>query len=175
MHKYFAYVDETQEGRYRLCIISVHEAALEAIRAHLKRLRMPGQGRIHMAKESNRRRKQILQAVTSLPGWTALVIESAPGRRVTIETRQELFLLAAQHPFWSNLDQVIVEDSNERTRDKRTLAWLNKHSSHQFEYRFEKPSQDAGLWVADIIGWATAKGGSWRTSFTDRLTVLTAP
>lgn len=175
MHKYFAYVDETQEGRYRLCIISVHEAALEAIRAHLKRLRMPGQGRIHMAKESNRRRKQILQAVTSLPGWTALVIESAPGRRVTIETRQELFLLAAQHPFWSNLDQVIVEDSNERTRDKRTLAWLNKHSSHQFEYRFEKPSQDAGLWVADIIGWATAKGGCWRTSFTDRLTVLTAP
>ena len=175
MNRYFAYVDETQEGRYRLSIISIDESKLDLVRAAVKQLRLPGQTRIHMAKESDRRRKHILQAILALDGWKAIVIESAPRRRVTVETRQELFLLAAQHPFWLELDQVIVEDSNERSRDKRTFAWLNKYSKHAFTYKFEKPSQDAGLWVADIVGWSTAKGGNWRALLRGRLTVLTAP
>jgi hypothetical protein len=175
MNKYFAYVDETQEGRYRLSIVSIDETKLDSIRTSLRQVRLSGQSRIHMAKESDRRRKHILQTIMNLDGWKAFVIESAPRRRVSFETRQELFLLAAQHPFWLELDQVIVEDSNERDRDKRTFAWLNKYSNHGFAYRFEKPSQDPGLWVADIVGWSTAKGGTWKALLGGRLTLLTAP
>jgi hypothetical protein len=175
LNKYFAFIDETQEGRYRLSIISIQEADLESVRKTMRELRLPGQSRLHMAKESDRRRKQILKTLASHHGWEAFVVESAPKRKITTETRQELFLLAAQHPFWLNLYQVVIEDSNERTRDKRTLAWLNKYSNHKFDYRFEKPSQDPALWLADAVGWAVAKGGIWKTEIRPRVTILTAP
>ncbi|MFM6939319.1 MAG: hypothetical protein ACKOUD_01690 [Rhodoluna sp.] len=175
MKKYFAFVDETQEGRYRLCIISVNETHVYILRKTLKELRLSGQRRIHMSKESDRRKKLIIETLCGIDGWQAYVVASAPRRRVTPDTRQELFLLAAQHPFWSELNQVVIEDSNERVRDKKTLAWLVAHGQHRFSYRFEKPSHDAGLWAADIVGWAVAKGGSWKTPLAERLTVLTAP
>ena len=175
MNKYFAFIDETQEGRYRLIVVAIPESDVASTKSVLETLRLRGQKRIHMAKESERRRRQILRVISGMVSWEAFVIESAPRRRITKETRQELFLLAAQHPFWANLDLVIVEDSNERERDKRVLAWLNRYGSHKFDYRFERPSHDQGLWLPDIIGWAVAKGGSWKTPIGDRLTILVAP
>lgn len=175
MNKYFAFIDETQEGRYRLVVVAIPESDVASAKSTLETLRLRGQKRIHMAKESDRRRRQIITALSGIPSWEAYVIESAPRRRITRETRQELFLLAAQHPFWSNLNLVIVEDSNERERDKKVLAWLNRYGSHRFDYRFEKPSQDQGLWLPDIVGWAVAKGGSWKTQLGDRVTILVAP
>lgn len=125
MDNFYAFIDESQAGRYRLCIAAVKQTHLKVIRSSLQALRLPGQRRIHMAKESDRRRKNICNSILELSGWDAIVIESSPNKKITPETRQELFLLAAQHPLWEKIEVVIIEDSNERVRDKRTLAWLN--------------------------------------------------
>lgn len=175
MDNFYAFIDESQAGRYRLCIAAVEQAHLKEIRASLQELRLPGQRRIHMAKESDRRRKNICKSILELTGWEAIVIESSPNKKITPETRQELFLLAAQHPLWEKIEVVIIEDSNERLRDKRTLAWLNKYGNHKFEYRFEKPSQESCLWLADVIAWSLAKGNHWKKMFTQRVQVISGP
>ncbi len=175
MDNFYAFIDESQAGRYRLCIAAVKQTHLKDIRSSLQALRLPGQRRIHMAKESDRRRKNICNSILELLGWDAIVIESSPNKKITPETRQELFLLAAQHPLWEKIEVVIIEDSNERVRDKRTLAWLNKYGNHKFEYRFEKPSQEACLWLADVIAWSLAKGNQWKKIFAQRVQVISGP
>lgn len=175
MDNFYAFIDESQAGRYRLCIAAVKQAHLKDIRSSLQALRLPGQRRIHMAKESDRRKRQICDVIVEQQGWNAIVIESAPKKKITPETRQELFLLAAQHPLWKKIQIVIIEDSNEKPRDKRTLAWLNKFGNHKFEYKFEKPSQESCLWLADVIAWSMAKGSTWKKKFTSRVEVISGP
>jgi hypothetical protein len=175
MEIFYAFIDESQAGRYRLCVVAVQQSQLTEIRSSLESLRLPGQRRIHMSKESDRRKSQICQLISKLPGWDSIVIESGPKKRITPETRQELFLLAAQHPLWNKIQVVVVEDSNERMRDRRTLSWLNKYGDHKFDYRFEKPSQESCLWLADVIAWSMSKGGAWKKIFLDRVEVLSGP
>jgi len=175
MENFYAFIDESQAGRYRLCIAAVQQSHLRDTRSALQGLRLTGQRRIHMAKESDRRRKIICDVISDLAGWEAIVIESSPRKKITSETRQELFLLAAQHPLWEKIQVVIIEESNEKLRDKRTLAWLNKYGNHKFEYRFEKPSQEACLWLADVIAWSMSKGNRWKKLFTPRVEVISGP
>ncbi len=175
MDNFYAFIDESQAGRYRLCVVAVQQSQLKEIRNSLESLRLPGQRRIHMVKESDRRKRKICDTITKLSGWDAIVIESGPKKRITPETRQELFLLAAQHPLWNKIQVVVVEDSNEKVRDRRTLSWLNKHGNHKFEYRFEKPSQESCLWLADVIAWSMSKGSTWKKMFLPRVEVLSGP
>lgn len=55
------------------------------------------------------------------------------------------------------------------------LRWLLKNGAHKFTYSFKKPSQDPGLWAADAVVWAYAKGGAWRDEVRDRVEHVVAP
>lgn len=175
MTKYFAFVDETKAGTYRLGLVTIPDHAIVQIRKALKELRMPGQRRIHMAKESPNRRKAIIDAILRLDDWTCLIIESKTQELNDALQRQKLFLLAAQHPLWSLIDKLIIEDSTDSSRDRRTLAWLQKNSSHWFTYVFEKPHADSALWLADAVLWSYAKGSNYRKLVQHRLEILKGP
>lgn len=175
MDNFYAFIDESRAGRYTLCLLRVQDYKVAELRKTMESLRKNGQSRVHMKQESDTRRREILGKLKSLSTWDALILESNKTTRISADTRQKLFLLMAQHPLWQKVNDLIVEDSTDRVRDKRTLAWLTKNSNHHFNYTFKKPAEDSGLWAVDAIVWAYAKGGSWRKSISDRVEKITAP
>lgn len=175
MNKYFAFIDESRNGRYTLCLLRVNATSLLEFRKSMGALRLKGQARFHMKQESDNRRREILGVLNSLNDWDALVLQSNKGSRVTAETRQKLLLLMAQHHVWQSVTQLVIEDSTDSVRDRKTLAWLMKNGAHAFNYSFKKPAQDPGLWAADAVVWAFAKGGPWRESVKARVEHVVAP
>lgn len=175
MENFYAFIDESRAGKYTLCLLRVQGHKVSELRKTMESLRKNGQSRINMKQESDSRRREILGKLTSLSTWDALILESNKNSRISPETRQKLFLLMAQHPLWQKVNDLVVEDSTERIRDKRTLAWLTKNGSHHFKYTFKKPVEDSGLWAADAVVWAYAKGGSWRKAIGNRVEKITAP
>jgi hypothetical protein len=111
----------------------------------------------------------------AMPDWDALIVQSNKSSKVSADTRQKLFLLMAQHQAWQSVSELVVEDSTDSTRDRKTLTWLMKNGAHQFNYSFKKPSQDPGLWAADAVVWSFAKGGVWRESVVSRVKHVVAP
>ena len=175
MDNYFAFIDESRNGRYTLCLLRVESKNVASLRQSMNSLRMKGQNRIHMKQESESRRREILSALNAVTGWDALVLQSNKANRISPDTRQKLLLLMAQHPLWQGVAEVTIEDSTESPRDKKTLTWLLNNGAHEFRYAFKKPSQDPGLWAADALVWAFAKGGSWRAMISNRIQYVVAP
>jgi hypothetical protein len=87
-------------------------------------LRKRGQNRFHMKQESDQRRREILSQLNGNGDWDALILQSNKSSRVSPDTRQKLFLLMAQHSKWQAVAELVVEDSTENVRDRRTLTWL---------------------------------------------------
>ena len=175
MTKYFAFVDENKEGTYRLGLVAIPDHAINEVRTAMKSLRLKGQRRVHMAKESDSRKKAIIDRILRLDSWNCLIVESKTRDSDDAQIRQRLFLLAAQHPLWKQIDKLVIEDSTDSSRDRRTLAWLQRHSTHWFTYSFEKPHADPALWLADAVLWAYAKGSNNRRLVSHRLEVLRGP
>lgn len=175
MDNFYAFIDESRAGRYTLCLLRVQDHKVNDLRKTMETLRKKGQSRIHMKQESDSRRREIISNLNSLESWDALILESNKETRIFAATRQQLFLLMAQHPLWQHVNNLVVEDSTDRSRDKRTLTWLTKNGNHKFNFTIKKPTEDPGLWAADAIVWAYAKGGVWRKSIANRVEKITAP
>ena len=175
MYEYFAFIDESTAKRYRLCVIAIPRNALGKTKSEIENLRLPGQRYIHMKNESDRRRKQILDAVLRMPSWRGLIAQSSLGRKIDVQTRQDLFIIAASQPMWKEIRQLKVESSTDSARDAVTLKFIRDKIANGFTFRFCEPSEESGLWIADIVVWAYAKGGAWRSAVLDRVEVLTAP
>ena len=175
MTKYFAFVDENKEGTYRLGLVAIPDHSVHEVRTAMKALRLKGQRRVHMAKESTSRRKLVIDTILRLDSWSCLIVESKTRNSDDAQIRQRLFLLAAQHPLWKQIDKLVVEESTDSSRDRRTLAWLQKHSTHWFTYSFEKPHADPALWLADAMLWAYSKGSIHRRLVRHRVEVLKGP
>ena len=63
-----AFVDESERpGRYLMCAVVIAPAHLAVVRQALTALRMPGQRRLHMDHERDRRRRLILDRIAELP------------------------------------------------------------------------------------------------------------
>ncbi len=175
MYEYFAFVDESTAKRYRLCIFSLPEKDAAKFREEFESLRLSGQRQIHMSKESDRRRKQVLDTLLRNSSWRALIVQSAHGARVDIQTRQQLFMVASMHPTWKKIKHLVVERSTHNYRDAKTLSWIRENTNNRFDYVFSNPKDQSGLWAADAIAWAYAKNGHWRAMVLHRVTVLTSP
>ena len=175
MDNFFAFIDESRNGRYTLCLLRIDSNNVAALRQSMSTLRMRGQNRIHMKTESDSRRREILSVLNSISGWDALILQSNKANRISPDTRQKLLLLMAQHPLWQGVSDLTVEDSTESQRDKKTLTWLMKNGAHEFRYAFKRPSQDPGLWAADALVWTFAKGGAWRALIATRIQHVVAP
>lgn len=141
----------------------------------MRELRMKGQSRIHMKQESDQRKREILSSLRAIADWDALILQSKKSGRITMDTRQKLILLMAQHKSWQSVAELVVEDSTDSARDRKTFTWLLQNGTHQFKYSFKKPSEDPGLWAADAVVWAFAKGGIWRNSVIEHIRSIEAP
>lgn len=175
MFEYFAFVDESIEKQYRLCLVAVPTSELNVTRKSLSTLRLKGQKRIHMSKESDARKVQILNHIQKMENWKCIILETKVSRLSNSEARQRLFFLASSHKLWKSITHLVIEDSTDRDRDQSTLTWIKNNSEHKIDFDFAKPSEDECLWLADALAWAYAKGGNWRKKIKSRVDLVAGP
>ncbi|NED96822.1 hypothetical protein G1H11_16055 [Phytoactinopolyspora alkaliphila] len=76
------FVDEGKSKGYVLAATSTQPTSLAAARAAMRRLLLPGQDRLHFAKESDPRRRSILSAMAELDVSVILYVSPAKSHKV---------------------------------------------------------------------------------------------
>jgi hypothetical protein len=138
----------------------VPNTAAKGFRSELKSLLLPGQRSIHFAKESDRRRRQILAKVKEFEVSTYVfdthLKPDATSRELAL--RQLLTDLAPK--------QICLElDVSSLNRDQAVLADFEKQSKArnlEFGFGFEIPSREPLLWLPDIFAWCYQRGPKFK-------------
>jgi hypothetical protein len=169
------YVDETKE-RGCVLVASTHLGSeVDAVRKDLRRLALRGQHRIHMAKESDSRRKIIVDTLIAA-GVSATVYDA--GRRYDNDHAARTACLRAVvgdvPPV--QLTHLVIEQDDTLVRwDRQQLVALVHAAGCQdsVRYRHERAKSELMLTIPDAIAWCWARGGEWRQRIRGVTTVIT--
>ena len=156
------FVDESlRGGRYLLCAVTVDDSRLKVTRQGLRELRKPGQRRIHMKHEGDRRRRQILSAVVTM-GVTARMYE-VDGRSQSARTaRDECLRVLADELMRAPVGRLVLEACEQDHADRQVIHEVVVKHSSDLTYEHARPADEPLLWLPDIIGWAYGKSAEWR-------------
>ena len=172
MQECYLFIDESVTKSYLLCMVFVPIENLHETRTTLRKMRLKGQSRIHLKNESDRRRREILNAIVNLNTWNCLLLQTQVRKSNFVEARERLFLVAALTPEFSAVRGITVELSNEFERDKKILATIKRANGTNFEYGFERSSSEECLWIADAVAWAYARGGYAKKQIRSRIRII---
>jgi hypothetical protein len=158
------FVDESKNKDYLLIAVGILPSKFAPARKAIQSLVLPGQSRIHMKTESDSRRKLILSRLAEL-SFDVTIYRAPNGTGTELERRSkciEALVMEAANELRTHitleLDTTIESrDRNLLYRSVRTLK-----VEERLYYRHEKPSVEPLLMIPDAIGWAWARGGSWR-------------
>ncbi|CAB4953467.1 unannotated protein [freshwater metagenome] len=157
-----AFVDECKSGNFSLGITLVHVRDLKLVRSELRKLRKPGQNRLHFSKESDSRRKEILSTMRILP-VQVFVIESA--LKHERDAREACLTELVKVSRSLNIHRIVLEEDQSLVRRDNSVIRSQLRvlgESHKLDYFHESPNFEPCLWISDAIAWANQKGGYWR-------------
>lgn len=152
------FVDESKTGNFLLVVACVVPNRLADSRKQMSRLLLGNQRRLHFSKESDARRRQIIDVIGSLE-VTATVYQTAPGiaelrgRQLCIEQ------LGADAVAIGAARIVIESDESLVLHDRRTL--YTALNGTEVAYDHLRAYEDPLLWIPDAIAWCWAKQGTW--------------
>ena len=159
----WAFSDESERADLMLVgVVTVAPGAAVDTRRELRRLLLPGQRRVHTAKESPRRRRALLDVVAALDlNATVFTTRRAP-RQSRSDTRRDLIEAACAHVIAAGAVSWTLDnqDPAQAERDRHTIAALLGDARHLvYDHR---PSHDEPLlWAIDAIVWAVGAGPPW--------------
>ena len=128
------------------------------------------QARIHMAKESDGRRKSLLLSIAQMDSAAHLVAVRVSGKSIR-SARDAAFGELTGQLVALSADRVIIESCDQDRRDRQvigdTLARLGALGA--LEVQHLRPHDEPLLWIPDAIAWAYGKGTKEWRSFVDPL------
>jgi vacuolar-type H+-ATPase subunit F/Vma7 len=145
------FVDETKSGAFTLAAVRIDDHDVARLRRSLRGLLLPGQERIHLAKEQDRRRREILSELTRHRIRAIFVQSRHPDQ---IAARQEcLQTLLAEFSRNDSVRIVVERDDSAERADTRTLSsTMNRLGlTRSMSFELMAPRHDPGLWAADAI------------------------
>lgn len=158
------FVDESERnGTYLLCAAIYDPADLPKARAILRGFAKPGQRRVHMVKERDSRRREILGAIATSRVRGRVYLCGGPA----VAAREACLwqLLGDLTIARASTNSLILEsmDGQDR-RDRETIAKARKAipSLRPLSYAQLRAHEEPLLAVADCIAWAYGAGGDWR-------------
>lgn len=157
------FVDESKQRDY-LLVASVHASGdLGELRTMMNRLTMPGQRRIHMKKESDSRRRQIVDAIVTAD-VTATVYNAGRHHFSELDARAACFRGLVEEAAALRDPMIVVEQDDSLLEwDRRQLFALVRSVGHpQMRYQHQRAGAEPLLGVPDAIAWCWAKGSDWR-------------
>ncbi|WP_066042356.1 hypothetical protein [Herbiconiux solani] len=157
------FVDETKARSYLLVAAAIHPIDVPAARFLIRDLTLRGQPRLHMKKESDSRKRQILDGIVRLR--PAATIYRARAHHRTDLARREHCLRALVKECARSQRQTLVLERDETlvSRDRQWLIEATRVSdARDLAYRHEAASSEPLLAIPDAIAWAWARGGDWQ-------------
>lgn len=158
------FVDESKAGDYLLIAAIIPATKLAVVRKMVRRLVLPGQGRIHMKKESDTRRKVILAEISGRD-FSIIIYRARAGTGTELERRQRCISRLVHDAAIDLRTHICLErDDTLVLRDNRWLrdAAITEDAAERLYYRHDVAGSEPLLALPDIVGWAWARGGMWR-------------
>ncbi|GGU37786.1 hypothetical protein [Lentzea flava] len=156
------FVDETKEKGYLVTAAVVLSGDLVAARRTMRGLIMGNQRRIHFHKESDQRRKQILDAVVELAPEVVIYDGSAHARR---RQRDACLVQLVADLAESDASMLVLEqDDSILEADKKLLYRCVRELGCQDDlvYRHHRAHEEPLLALPDAIAWCWHRGGQWK-------------
>jgi len=158
------FVDETKARDYLLVAGVVMRADLAAVRRIMRGLVLPGQRRLHMAKERDQRRRKIVEAIVA-SGVTARIYDGGRGRRSELAAREACLRAVVADAADSSARMLVLErDDSLLWWDQQQLIDITREVGcrHTLRYEHRRAREEPLLAIPDAIAWCWAKGGDWR-------------
>lgn len=155
------FLDESRRGStYLVAVVLVHPRDLDRMRSGLRRLVKAGQRRIHFAKESDARRREVVSLLHGM-GLRARVWSIRHPDDVA--ARQVCLTAVARRLHGLGIARLALEScQHQDARDRRTFAAVLGKAGDAFTYEHLRPAEDPLLWVSDAVAWCYGAGGDWR-------------
>lgn len=157
------FVDESKQRDYLLVAAVVMPSDLAEARRSLRSLVMPGQRRLHMKKESDARRRAIIDAITATGAAAIIYNAGRPGRH-ELDAREVCLRAVVTDVAAAGHRMLIIEqDDSLLWWDRQRLIEITRAVGCRTTLRYEhrRAEQDMLLAVPDAISWCWAKGGQW--------------
>lgn len=168
-------VDESMRGGYLLVAALVMPSDVVAIRRGIRALVQPGQRRLHMVKESDARRRQILQRLTEL-GCSATVYAATADHKTNIARRRACLDRLVRDISAAGAATRLCLETAEGVdrRDQQQLVELVRRLQCRDVLTYEHchASAEPLLAAPDAIAWAWSKGGDWRRRVSPMVTAV---
>lgn len=123
---------------------------------------MRGQRRLHFHKEGNGRRKQILDAVTTL-GIKAIIYDGSRHKSDKL-ARDACLARLIRDMVAINAERLVVEVDDPALKTDRALIYAHLRDANctTLQYAHMRAYEECLLALPDAIAWCWARGGSWR-------------
>jgi hypothetical protein len=157
------YVDETKERGY-VMVASVHIGKDRDLTKTLRRFILPGQTRLHMAKESTARRHQILDAIIAAQ-VTATIYDAGRRYGANALAARAAGLLAIVEDVGQQQTLIVLEQDDSLIHWDRKFLYQTVRAVNQADnirYEHHRARTHLLLAVPDAIAWCWARGGEWR-------------
>ncbi|UTT59363.1 hypothetical protein [Cellulosimicrobium cellulans] len=158
------FVDESKARAYLLVAAVVLPGSMNTARRVVRDLTMPRQPRIHMKRESDARRRKILEAFVGLAPEVT-VYRAGGAYRTELERRERCLRALVEDIARDRRTHLCLErDESLVQRDRRHLIEATRAAgcSESLAYRHESATAEPLLALPDAIAWAWARGTSWR-------------
>lgn len=157
-----------------MCAVVIAPAHLAEVRQALIALRMPGQRRLHMDHERDRRRRLILDRIARLP--VRAHVYQQPGK--PIQARIACLRAMTADLLRVGVTRLVIEpiDGMERRDHGAIIDELRaQRRPGALSYEHTVARLEANLWAADAIAWAYGAGRDWRRRIWHLLDVRPGP
>ena len=157
-------VDESMRSGYLLVAAVVLPENVRATRRGIMDLVEPGQRRLHMVKQSEPRKRAVLQRLTDL-GVTAALYQAGQDYKTNIARRRACLEKLVVDAVADGAVRLCLETATGvDERDQRQLVELTRrlrvHDTLVYEHAHA--SSEQLLAAPDAIAWAWTKGGEWK-------------
>ncbi|MGH4010007.1 MAG: hypothetical protein ACRDTH_17955 [Pseudonocardiaceae bacterium] len=156
------YADETiRNHRYGIAVLITCGCRHGHLRQVGRSLLLPGQRRLHFAKEQDRRRRTILSVIASLPVSAVYAAE----RGDSLDTRSACWHALVPTLLAANISELVIERlDGVKARDERDVgdALWKADMVGALGYRHETHRAEPIPWLADAVAWATGAKGDWQ-------------
>ena len=153
-----AFADESARQRYLMAAVLVDTAQLQESRRRLRALCMPGQRRVHFAKESAPRRRYVISALLDLD--VRIRIYECGGPDVPARAR------CIEHLVDDLLDlrcqRLVLETLETQVRADVTSIRARLHGPDTLSYEHRRSYEEPVLWAADAAAWCYGAGVDWQ-------------
>ena len=168
-----AFVDESDRSGYLIAAAVLLPGDLATARKTISQYVLPGQYRIHMVKESDSRRRQIISALCDL-GLEVVLYDGSEHRAGKAARQACLERLVADLAERKAQRLVLERDDGMVDLDKRVLfqAVTRAGCRETLSYVHQRAREESLLSIPDVVAWSWTRSAEWRRRVDPMVTAI---